>query len=108
MHLIPGNSFEGRGIGLQMLDAILQLPIFFVQPLDFLLYFPRLQLRAAHRQHSVSAENILKQNQRKAHNQKPICISAQERAHLIDEGVSLWEAFSFPSARKAYTRLPLY
>ena len=106
MHLIPRDSFESCRIGLQVLDAILQLPIFFVEPLDLLLHLPRLQLRPAHRQHSVSPENILEQNQREARNQKPIRISAQEIPHLIAKATARLRTFAL--SRSAPPPLPLY
>ena len=79
---MPSN---GRRIRFQVLHAILQFPVLFIQPLDFLLYFLRLQLRAAHRENSVRAENILQQEQPKSRDQKPIQVAAKKFAHLIAE-----------------------
>ena len=84
-HIFPSNTFDGGGIGLQVLHVILQSLIFLVELVDFFLDFPRFDLRTMHRQYAVSAEDILQEQQREAGDQKPVHISAEKAAELVTE-----------------------
>ncbi len=89
MHFLPGDSFDGGGIALERFHAVLQFPVLVVKLIDFLADFGGFLLRAAHRQHAVSPEDILEQQKCKSGGQKPIEIAVKKFAHLLDESLSL-------------------
>jgi hypothetical protein len=89
MHFLPRDSFDGCGVALERLHAVLQLPVFFVELVDFLTDFGGFLLRAAHCQHAMRPENILEQQQSESGGKKPIKVAAKKFAHLLDESFPL-------------------
>jgi hypothetical protein len=93
MHFLARDSFDGGGIALERLHAVLQFSVFLVELVDFLADLLGLLLRAAHRQHAMRPEDILKQEQGQSNGEKPIEIAAKKLAHLLGKclpRVRLW------------------
>jgi hypothetical protein len=84
-HIFSCHALDFGGIALERPYVILQLLIFFVEVVDFLLNVGGLLLRAPHRDHAVRTENILQDEQGESRNEKPRQVAAKEGAHLLGE-----------------------
>ena len=89
-HFLAGDALDRCRVGLERLHAVLQLAIFFVDLVDFLLNLRRFLLRPAHGDQAVRAEDILKQEQSKRAAQEPAQISAQKLAQVARRSFTAW------------------
>jgi len=83
MHFLARDSFDRGGIAFERLHAVLQFPVFLIELINFPADLVGLLLCAAHRQHPVRPENILKKQKGQPCGQKPIQVAAKKFAHLL-------------------------
>lgn len=77
-HAIAGDFFDGGWIGLEPVDFLPQILIFFVELLDLRLHFAHLGFGTMHGHQAVGAEDVLQNEQAKSEREKVAGVAAKK------------------------------
>lgn len=77
-HAVAGDFFDGRRVGFQLVNFLLQFLIFFVELINLRLHFAHLAFGTVHGHEAVSAENVLENEQAKGQSEKIAGVAAEK------------------------------
>jgi uncharacterized membrane protein len=100
-HFFAGNALDRFRVGFERFDPVLELSVFCVDLLDFLLDPGGFSLRATHGEHPVRSKDVLHQQQDQRRHEKKAHVATQELAHLLAECRGLLVPMIHTRARSA-------